>query len=118
MAKITIKVEGFEKTVAKFNRFSSRQRKKLARIVTTSAFAIQAEAKKTVAIDTGRLRNSIIVRNFKQGMTADIGTNVFYAPFIEFGTRRTRPRPYLFSAFRKEEKNFLRKVKNTFRSVK
>lgn len=50
------------------------------------AIGLQAEgyAKMLEYVDTGRLRNSIT--HGVDGDTAYIGTNVFYAPYVEFGT--------------------------------
>ena len=82
-------------------------------------------AKKNCAVDTGRLRNSITyalsgeithVKNYKADRGKDknkvysyssvapgvagekavyIGTNVEYAPYVEFGTSRQRAQPFL-----------------------
>ena len=44
-------------------------------------------------VRTGRLRNSIAYEVDK--LTARVGTNVKYAPYLEFGTSRIAARPYL-----------------------
>lgn len=48
-------------------------------------------------VRSGRLRSSISHRLGKdaEGLYADIGSNVEYAGFVELGTRRSRPYPYL-----------------------
>lgn len=46
------------------------------------------------AIDTGALVNSIQMA-MEGDLTAVVGTAVEYAPYLEFGTRRMAPRPYL-----------------------
>jgi phage gpG-like protein len=60
----------------------------------------------------GRLKQSI-------GTTADqmggdvlvrVGTNVFYAPFVELGTRRSRPHPYLVPPFQEAVLRFRSRV--------
>ncbi len=51
-------------------------------------------AKILCPVDTGRLRNSIThTRGGKE--TEIIGTNVEYAPYVEFGTQRTKAQPFL-----------------------
>lgn len=50
---------------------------------------------------TGRLRNSIshtLGSNVGDNIQVHIGTNVSYAPFVELGTRRSDPYPYLTPA--------------------
>lgn len=63
---------------------------------------IQNEARRLAPVDTGRLRSSIQaseVRRDARGPYVEVGTNVEYAPFVEFGTSRQRPRPFLRPAF-------------------
>ena len=50
-------------------------------------------AKELCPVDTGRLRNSI--SHARDGDEVVIGTNVEYAPYVELGTRRMSPRPFL-----------------------
>ena len=50
-----------------------------------SAFTVEAKAKLKAPVDTGRLRSSIASQvNETQAI---IGSNVAYAPYVEFGTR-------------------------------
>jgi HK97 gp10 family phage protein len=51
------------------------------------------------AVDTGNLRNSITHETDSD--TAYVGTNVEYAPYVEFGTRKyPHERPFLRNAIR------------------
>ena len=52
------------------------------------------------AVDTGRLRASIAHRvEMESGeAVAFVGTNVEYAPYLEFGTTRMQPRPFMVPA--------------------
>lgn len=58
---------------------------------------VQELAKSMAPVDTGELRDSIDIKYGKTdtGITADIGTDVFYGGFQEFGTSRNPPHPYL-----------------------
>lgn len=58
-----------------------------------AALAVEGEAKKLCAVDSGRLRASISHDSDETG--AVVGTNVEYAPFVELGTIHQRPQPYL-----------------------
>ena len=73
----------------------------------------EAHAKEIItekgAVDTGRLRNSI-THALDGTKAVHVGTNVEYAPFIEMGTSRMQPRPFLRPAiedFKDEYKEIL-----------
>ena len=59
--------------------------------------AAESHAKEIItekkAVDTGRLRASIT--HASDGANAYIGTNVEYAPYVEFGTSKMKARSYL-----------------------
>ena len=65
--------------------------------VALEAVGLKAEgyAKRKAPVDTGRLRNSISHAVSEEESVAYIGTNVEYAPYVEMGTRHTKPQPYL-----------------------
>ena len=55
-------------------------------------------------VRTGRLKNSI--SHASDDNTAYIGTNLEYAPFVELGTSRMRPRPFLKNAIVKYQDDY------------
>lgn len=61
------------------------------------ALSVQNLARAIVPVDTGRLRSSIQASKGSDGdgVYADIGTNVYYAAFVEFGTIHMAAQPYL-----------------------
>lgn len=52
-------------------------------------------AKKKCPVDTGRLRNSITHAVSEAETCVYIGTNVYYAPYVEMGTVNTKAQPFL-----------------------
>ncbi|AII58087.1 hypothetical protein ASJ33_05630 [Dehalococcoides mccartyi] len=54
------------------------------------AIKMANRAKKATVVDTGRLRASIATQI--SDLSAEIGTNVEYAPFVEFGTSKMEAR--------------------------
>jgi HK97 gp10 family phage protein len=70
----------------------------LSALVRRAAFEIEARAKVLAPVLTGNLRNSIQTDVESDGLTAHVGTGVEYAAYVEFGTRRMAPRPYLAPA--------------------
>lgn len=61
------------------------------------ALRVQRRAKQIAPVDTGRLRSSVEYEAGRdsRGLVARIGTDVTYAVYLEFGTRRMAPRPFL-----------------------
>lgn len=61
------------------------------------AIDTQNRARELAPVDTGRLRASIthIPGRDGSGYYVDVGSNVEYAPFIEFGTSKQPAQPYL-----------------------
>lgn len=66
---------------------------KLRAVLETVALQVVREARKRAPVDTGRLRNSIGHQVHQEGtkVVATIGTNVSYAAFQEYGTRKGVP---------------------------
>lgn len=56
--------------------------------VKKAGMLVQGDAKRLVPVDTGRLRNSIMVEveETAAGAIAEVGSNVEYAPYVEYGT--------------------------------
>lgn len=61
------------------------------------ALGVERRAKRSCPVDTGRLRSSIAWRleADTRGISAVIGTNVEYAPYVELGTSQQPARPFL-----------------------
>lgn len=70
-------------------------------------------AKRLCPVDTGRLRNSITHTHDDEA--AYIGTNVEYAPYVEFGTRRQTAQPFLRPAAEEHSNEYSYIVENIMR---
>ena len=66
------------------------------------------------AVDTGRLRGSI--SHAHDNDAAYIGTNVEYAPYVEFGTYRMDARPFLRNAVSKYSDDYKAIIKEGLKS--
>lgn len=73
--------------------FKSALSEQKAMALEAIGLAAEGYAKEECPVDTGRLRSSI--SHAKDDDAAYIGTNVEYAPYIELGTSRMKPRPFL-----------------------
>jgi HK97 gp10 family phage protein len=76
-------------------------------------------AKKAAPVDTGRLRNSIAHKVDKEEPAAYIGTNVEYAPYQEFGTRRgVKAKHFLRNAAQNHSEEYKTILENALRELK
>lgn len=70
---------------------------KVARAIAKTAHDIEADAKALAPVDTGNLKNSISTD--VNGMSAEVGPTAEYGRYVEEGTSRNGPQPYLRPAF-------------------
>lgn len=66
-------------------------------VIAKTAHDIEATAKTLAPVDTGNLRNSITA-DIKP-LSAEIGPTAAYGMFVEEGTSRMGPQPYMNPAF-------------------
>lgn len=74
-------------------------------VVRKSAADLEKLAKRRAPKRTGALRDSIT--STSSGLTAEIGPTIRYAPFVEYGTYKMRPQPYLGPATAVVEPKFV-----------
>ena len=69
----------------------------VGKTITRATIRVQRRAKQLAPVDTGRLRSSVAYEVARDGrdIVGRVGTDVNYAPYIEFGTRRMRAQPFL-----------------------
>lgn len=72
---------------------------------------------KPPAPDTKALGASIDTTHLDQGFAAEIGTGIEYARYLEFGTDRNAPRPFLRPAYAKHEKRIVNNITNVVRQA-
>lgn len=78
----------------------------LAKALEEVGLVAEGYAKKACPVDTGRLRNSITHQVRPSEKSVYIGTNVEYAPYVELGTSRMKPQPFLRPAAADHENTY------------
>jgi HK97 gp10 family phage protein len=101
--RFVVQLKGQSDLDRKMDRLAaSVQGKALAGAALAGAQVVEARAKELAPVRTGNLRRSIhseLASVSTESALAKVGTNVEYAPYVEYGTRRMSPRPYLRPAF-------------------
>lgn len=95
------------KLAADLRKASAEVTVKASRAVRKAAFDIESGAKARVPVDTGNLKNSIGVSLSATGLSAEIGPTAHYGIYVELGTRRMAPKPYLGPAVEAVEPAFI-----------
>ena len=70
--------------------------------LTAAALIVEGDAVLHAAVDTGNLRSSI-THQLMSDEEARVGTNVEYAPYVEYGTHKMDAQPYLRPALDNNE---------------
>ena len=87
--------------------FRSGVRKKAWAAIRMSAINILSNTVAITPWKTGNLRDSYTVVEDEANFVVYVGTNVEYAPHVEFGTFRSTAKPHLFPSADQEEPFFL-----------
>lgn len=141
MAGVTVKLMGAAEVRNTLGLLDFAARARFKNVLVDSAMNVQRGAKTNCPVRKvkglgGRLRGSIQVRFYNNGMTAEVGTNVAYAPYVEFGTgvrgagsahpplppgyvhgsKAGMPaQPFLYPALEAERPNFVSKLREVMR---
>ena len=90
---IKVKIEGTEKLNKKLKQALEKDLKATRKAVYFAVLKAEQKAKRVCPVDTGRSKSSITHK--VEGLSGEVGTNVHYAPYVEFGTRKMKAQPYL-----------------------
>ena len=83
----TVKIQGMDELQRKLK--PDTVKRPLDAGIKKIALTLEGLVKKGTVVDTGRLRSSIFTQ---YGATTLVGTNVEYAPFVEYGTAKMEAR--------------------------
>jgi HK97 gp10 family phage protein len=92
--KVTFKFLNVKHFLLKVNRDERVFEEYVDLAVDETANYIENRAKRYCPVDTGKLRASI-QKSKPERFVRYVSANTEYAKFVEYGTRRTRPQPYM-----------------------
>jgi HK97 gp10 family phage protein len=87
-------------------RAGAEAKAKTQQVIDKTAADIERDAKRAAPVDTGNLRSSISTATGV--LSAEIGPTAAYGGFVERGTSRAGPQPYLRPAYDRAMPNFER----------
>ena len=123
-----IEIAGFRELEDKLSNLDEKLKRALAEALKEIAEKIRDDAKDLVPVDTGSLRKSIRVEKEGELQVSVIaggggvinprtGREVDYAGYVEFGTSRMSPQPYMQPALEKNRDEILKIVKRKILEV-
>lgn len=113
MAKVTMKLDGFEATRRAFQRAPEVARVHASSAVATSTVAVAQRARSLVPVDTGTLQSSIESSRTVNGLIGSVGVSsgAHYWRFVEFGTQHMAARPFFRPAAELERNAFIERFR-------
>jgi HK97 gp10 family phage protein len=98
--KIDITIKGLDEIKKQIQYLEKHAPDELKVATTQSAIYVERQAKHLCPVRTGRLRASITHEILSEGKKhmSKVGTDVHYAPHVEFGTVKASAQPYLVPA--------------------
>lgn len=94
---------------AEFGMMAQMAPKHAGGLVIATAALIQRDARRNTPVDTGFLRSSITreSRRTAAGAVSEVGPEANYGAYVENGTSRMAPQPYLLPAALQHEEAFM-----------
>lgn len=88
MASVTLEVQGLEELQRALRRAPQMAQSELAISMERATYRLLTEAQRRTPVDTGRLRSSLTKAVYRGAdvIEGTVGTRVFYALYIEYGT--------------------------------
>ena len=105
---------GLDKLMNKLNKVVGEEA--VMRGLQKGCLRVETTAKELCTVDTGYLRGSIRHDLHAGSLSGTIGTNVEYAPYIEFGSSGKSPQAFLYPALAENLDNVKEDIVEALRS--
>ena len=117
-----IEINGIAQLMRRLDRISSTATEAAIMAgIQKGALRVETDAKRNLTIndsvDTGTLRTSIISKPYPSTLSATVGSNVEYAPYVELGTQYQGAKPYLSPALRDNRDNIKQDIINALQQA-
>ncbi|MET4072979.1 HK97-gp10 family putative phage morphogenesis protein [Hymenobacter sp. UYCo722] len=111
---ITTKLLGAESLLGKLRAYASNAPQRVQTAVVASLEQMEADAKGLAPVDSGRLRDSIHA-NRSGRLSGNVTVGVDYAKWVELGSGRNAPQPFLYPSYHQNKAAFLANLKQALK---
>src|SRR5690625_715326 len=113
-----VEFEGMDEFMQQLERLGNDVDKHTDEALINAGKLLQKEVKKRVPVDTGKLRDNIMLSEVKD-KTIDVYVDqqgpAYYGVFLEEGTSKMRARPFMYPAFHNSQFRIRREIVETLR---
>jgi HK97 gp10 family phage protein len=92
------RIEGIDQLQRELAALPTKVREVVRDAVTDAAEAVASDARATVPVVTGALRDSITTEVGSDGLSVQVSTGLDYGQFVEHGTSRMPAQPFMLPA--------------------
>jgi HK97 gp10 family phage protein len=113
-----VEVDGIKQLEATLKKINKTATNDIEQALINGALMVERDAKIKVPVDTGRLRQSITHQDHDFGSKnpyVEIGTNVDYAPPVEYGTSKMTAQPFLRPSYNENKQKILKEIAKAMR---
>lgn len=105
----SLQFQGLNELITYFKKAPKLMQTDMTKIVKHCGSLCHREEQRTVPVDTGFLKRSIIIGMKDLGLTAVIQPTANYASYVEYGTRYMDAQPYVRPSYEKATQEFVKR---------
>ena len=107
---MTIKMVGLARMIKGITDIYQKSDSEIGRVVKANTAELQQKEMRTVPVDTGFLKRSILLTMKDNGLTGVVEPTATYATFVEYGTRFMAAQPYVRPNYYEQVKQFMKEM--------
>ena len=104
---MSVKIVGLARMIKGLTDIYRNSDSEIGRVVKANTAELQQKEMRSVPVDTGFLKRSILLTMKDNGLTGVVEPTATYATFVEFGTRFMAAQPYVRPNYDAQAKQFI-----------
>lgn len=105
------KIKGIAEAMSSIKSLQHIAAPEMVKVVKKNGAELQQKEMRTVPVDTGNLKRSILLSVEDNGMTSTVEPTANYAGYVEYGTRYMDAQPYVRPSYEQQKEIFMKDMK-------